>query len=378
MPFMRIRFAVLLFALLLARAAVAADCPSTAIRAGGGPPPGSPPPSGLPAPPISPTMTAEAMSSALDGYLADLVAKENFSGTVLVAKAGEPIFERGYGEANRATKTPNRPGTRFNVGSIGKAFTQVAICQLIAKGKLKATDTIGQLLPDYPNAQARAATVEQLLTHTAGIANFFGPEFEAADKKRFRSNDDYYHFVAPMPLTAAPGAQQMYCNGCYVVLGAIVARVSGMPYEAYITENVFKPAGMTGAGFASVDDKDVAIGYDRDPVNGSLQNSGGRHGERGSGAGGSYARVRDLLAFDNAVREFRLLDRPMTGSFLHAPPDATATGARASGRFAIAGGAPGINAMIQSTGTWTVIVAGNWSPPNAQRLAQEIARQLLP
>jgi D-alanyl-D-alanine carboxypeptidase len=378
MPFIRIRFAVLLFALLFARAAVAADCPSTAIRAGGGQPPGSPPPSGLPAPPISPTMNTEAMSTALDGYLADLSAKENFSGTVLVAKAGEPVFERGYGEANRAAKTPNMPGTRFNVGSIGKAFTHVAICQLIAKGKLEATDTIGDLLPDYPNTQARAATVEQLLTHTAGIANFFGPEFEAAEKKRFQSNDDYFRFVAPLPLTAAPGAQQMYCNGCYVVLGAIVARVSGMPYETYITENVFKPAGMTGAGFASVGDKDVATGYERNPVNGSLENTSNRHGERGSGAGGSYARVRDLLAFDNAVREFRLLSRPMTGSFLHAPPDATATGARVADRFTVAGGAPGINAMIQSTGAWTVIVEGNWSPPNAQRLAQEIMRQLVP
>ena len=262
------------------------------------------------------------------------------------------------------------------MGEIGKVFTKVAIGQLIAKGKLQLTDTIGELLPDYPNAQARPATVEQLLNHTAGIANFFSPEFAVADKSKFQSNDDYYRLVAPRPLTAVPGARYEYCNGCYIVLGAIVARVSGMPYETYISTNVFKTAGMTGAGFVGPGDDGVAIGYTRASEGASLKDNRDIHGARGSGAGGSYARVRDLLAFDNALREFRFLNRPMTAWFFGAPADTTAAVTRADARFQVAGGAPGVNAFVATNGTWAVVVAGNWDIPNAERVGRAITQQL--
>ena len=141
-------------------------------------------------------MTAAQLTTALDSYLAARSAAGEFAGVVLVAKDGEMLFERGYGPADRERNTPMQSALRFNVASIGKAFTKVAVGQLVAQGKLALTDTIAMRLPDHPNKDAMVATIEQLLAHTGGVADFFGPDFDAAPKERFGSNADYYRFVA--------------------------------------------------------------------------------------------------------------------------------------------------------------------------------------
>lgn len=327
---------------------------------------------GLPPPPISGAMSADVLARELDRYLADLAARSEFAGVVLVAKDGKAVLERGYGEADRERHTPMSPDLRFNIASIGKAFTKVAIGQLVQQGTLSLSDTIGTKLPGYPNAQSRTATVDQLLHHTGGIADFFGARFDATPKDQFQSNADYYRLVSSQPPLFAPGARNEYCNGCYVVLGEIVARVSGVPYEQYVTEHIFKPAGMTGAGFVGYGDPHVAPGYTRQgSANGTLVSNVAMHGRHGSAAGGAYARAVDLLAFDNAVREGRLLDARMTGWYFEAAP---ITNGRATGAIGIAGGAPGTNAVLESDGTWTIIVVGNLDPPNAMRVAAAIGR----
>jgi CubicO group peptidase (beta-lactamase class C family) len=330
-------------------------------------------PSDLQAPPINPGMSRDEFSSASDGYLSRLAAKGEFAGVVLIAKDGEKVLERGYGPADRDRKTQMTPELRFNIASIGKAFTKVAIGQLIAARKLSLTDTIQSRVPDYPNVDARGATVEQLLNHTGGIADFFGPRFDAAPKDGFQSNADYYRFIASEPPVFTPGSQKQYCNGCYIVLGEIISRVSGMPYERYIAEHIFKPAGMTGAGFLSPTDPQIAPGYTRRGSDDGLGSNAAMHGHHGSGAGGSYARAADLLAFDNALRERRLLDATMTGWYFNASP---VTAGRMSASSGIAGGAPGANAALNGDGTWTIIVLGNLDPPNATRVASAFRRQL--
>jgi CubicO group peptidase (beta-lactamase class C family) len=136
------------------------------------------------------SMSPDDVSKVLDDYITPLVAADTFSGTVLVAKGGTRMFERAYGLADRAQRVANTMATRFNIGSINKAFTKTAIGQLVAQGKLALTDTVGARLPDYPNADAKPATISQLLEHRAGIADFFGDSFAAAPKDRFRSNAD--------------------------------------------------------------------------------------------------------------------------------------------------------------------------------------------
>ncbi len=328
--------------------------------------------------PVAPSMTPAQMTAALDGYLGPMATADQFAGVVLVARNGVPIYERAFGLADRQKRTPIAAATRFNLGSINKIFTKTAIGQLVAAGKLSLTDTVGARLPDYPNAKARAATVDQLLNHRGGIADFFGPEFDRAPKTRFRSNADYYRFVAPLPLTFDPGTKTAYCNGCYVVLGAIIERVSGIRYEDYIETHVFRPAGMKGAAFLQADafPADVAIGYttERSGAAGARRSNEAFHGMSGSAAGGAYATAADLLAFDNALRERKLLDAKMTAWVLGA--DATAAG-RARGGIGIAGGAPGCNAALDSDGEWTVAVVGNLDPPNAERVAAAIRQALM-
>jgi CubicO group peptidase (beta-lactamase class C family) len=241
----------------------------------------------------------------------------------------------------------------------------------MAEGRLKPTDTIGTLLPDHPNADARAATVQQLLDHRAGIADFFGPTYAAISKDTLRSNSDYYRLVAAQPLTFAPGTRRQYCNGCYVVLGEIITRVSGTPYEAYVTEHVFGPAGMTRSGFLGPDGQqpDVAHGYTRrDSAGSEPRPNTAMVGARGSAAGGAYATAADLARYIGALRGNRLLSPEVTTRLLGG------TGEQAS--MAIAGGAPGLNAVIQASGDIVVVVLANLDPPTAERLGEALARQL--
>ena len=330
----------------------------------------------LPPVPVDANMSAADLGKALDGYLATLVKDDRFSGSVLVARGGKPLFEKAYGLANRSDNVPNSTATRFNIGSINKHFTRTAIGQLVFAGKLSMTDTIGTHIPDYANADARKATLQQLVDMQGGLADFFGPDFDAAGKQRFRSNRDYFEFVAPKPLLFQPGTDRRYCNSCYIVLGEIIERVSGMPYEKYVTENVMKPAGMTTAAFIATDEiaPNVAVGYTRRFGN-ALRSNVLTRGAAASAAGSAYAAARDLLALDEALRNGKLLDPKGTASFfeLDAPP-----AGRVNVSSGYAGGAPGINAGVESGPQWTVIVLANLDPPSAEGLADAIYRALAP
>jgi D-alanyl-D-alanine carboxypeptidase len=336
--------------------------------------------------PISASMPEKDLAAALDRWIAPQAAAGAFAGVVLVARDGTVVFERGYGPADRERQHPISPDLRFNLASIGKAFTKVAIGQLVQQGKLRFTDTVGMVLPDYPNKEAHVATVAQLLNHTGGVANFFGPDFDAAPKDRFQSNADYFAFVAPKPLTFPPGTRNQYCNGCYIVLGEIVAKIAGMPYERYIHEHVFAPAAMKTAGFMTYGAPQTALPYTRQRGDGTTPVSAiGMHGNRGSAAGGSFARAADLLAFDLAVRREQLLGTVLTDWFYGNLDESAATAALSDPKAAgsahlrgigIAGGAPGANVVLEAGPTWTVIVAGNLDPPNAGRLASAVRRAL--
>jgi CubicO group peptidase (beta-lactamase class C family) len=324
-------------------------------------------------PAIRADQSPDELAAALDRFIAPRIAQDSFAGVVVVARDGEPRYARAFGVANRGTGAETTLTTRHNVASIGKIFTKTAIAQLLAGKKLALTSTIGELLPDYPNAEARAATVEQLVTHRAGIADFFGPGFEAV-APTLRRNADYYRYVAAKPLTHAPGSKRAYCNGCYVVLGAIVEKLSGQRYEDYIAAHVFTPAGMKGAAFLASDHlpADAAIGYTRHAASVTLTDNRAMHGIAGSGAGGCYATAADLIAFDGALRTNRLTDAAMTAWVLES---AVADG-RNRGPLGVAGGAPGTNAILESDGTWTVAVVANLDPPAAGGLGTAILEPL--
>jgi CubicO group peptidase (beta-lactamase class C family) len=313
---------------------------------------------GVPRPPIDGSLASGEIDRRLGEYFTQLAAADMFSGVALVARSGVPVFFNAYGMADREKQIPNTVHTRFNLGSINKTFTQAAIRQLVAAGRLSMTDTIGRFFPDYPQQVTRHATIEQLLTHRAGVSDFFGPEFSSARKSEFASNADYFRFVSSRPPLFAPGERSQYCNGCYIALGAIIEQVSGMAYEKYVAENIFRRADMTSTGYPRSDrpEPDIALGYTRRTGDGKLRSNLEMHGVAGSAAGGGYSTAQDLLSYAKAVR---------AGTFPGVNPG-----------LGIAGGAPGINAILENRGEWTVIVLTNFDPPTGQQVGAAIADAL--
>jgi len=312
----------------------------------------------VPLPPLAATLSSDEIDRRLDGYFTTLAAADVFSGVALVARNGVPVFMKAYGYADRENKIANTIRTRFNIGSINKEFTKTAIGQLIREGKLSPDDTLGKFFPDYPQAASRSATVQQLLSHRAGLSDFFGAEFNAAPKDRFASNADYFRFVSNRPPNFAPGERNQYCNGCYIALGAIVEKVSGMTYEQYVAKNIFGRAEMTSTGYPRSDrnEPDMAIGYTRRGEGPGLVRNTSMHGVTGSAAGGGYSTALDLLTYVKALK---------AGKF---PGNDAGIG--------IAGGAPGTNAIVESRGEWVVIVLTNFDPPTGQQVGVAIADAL--
>jgi CubicO group peptidase (beta-lactamase class C family) len=321
--------------------------------------------------PTTPLGEAELLA-AIDDLVNGLVEKDEFSGVVLVARGETAIFRNAYGLANEEYGVPNRIDTRFNLGSINKMITRVAIEQLVSKGALGYGDTIGKFLPDYPNADAAAkVTVRQLLDMTSGIGDFFGEKYAATPKDAIRDLDDYLPLFAADPLLFEPGADSRYSNGGYVVLGLIVEKASGMSYFDYVRENVYRIAGMkdTGHLMADVPEKNVASGYTRNWDDSEHPNEPRRSNiytrpARGSSAGGGYSTADDLLNFVLALKADRL-GAPETAKMF-------------DGNMAFAGGAPGISAYVETVATTgsTIVVLSNFDPPTAVKTGEKIGRLL--
>jgi CubicO group peptidase (beta-lactamase class C family) len=330
-----------------------------------------PPRPQLPALTLSAQMSDAQIGAALDPWLAGLQRDGVFNGALLVARDGREIFARAYGVRDVSTNAALGVDDRFPIASIGKAFTHVAIVQLIQAGRLAPTTMIADVIPDYPNAVSRNATVQQLLGHEGGIADIFGPAFRAIPKEQLVNNHAYFGLVSQQPPMFAPGERNEYCNGCYVVLGEIIERVTGQPYEQYVTEHVFTAAGMTRSGFLRSDQlpADTAhfTGHPQGPQS-PAEDVTRFHGVAGSGAGNAYSTVRDMLAFDNALREHRLLNAELAAQVLHGQPE---TG-RATARVGFAGGAPGVNTLAMGNGAWSVIVLTNREPPAGETIGSSV------
>jgi CubicO group peptidase (beta-lactamase class C family) len=196
-------------------------------------------------------------------HAAERARADEFAGAVLVARHGKVLLQDAWGRADRKADTANTPTTRFRIGSMNKMFTAVATLQLIQAHKLALDDPIGQHLPDYPNKQVAAkVTVRHLLTHTGGTGDIFGPEFDQ-HRLQLREHRDYLKLYGSRGLTHDPGARFEYSNYGFVLLGALIEHVSGMPYDDYVRDHIFRPAGMrsTGSLPESVDVPGRAVGY---------------------------------------------------------------------------------------------------------------------
>jgi len=339
-----------------------ADGKLTGIRVEmGGPGPGAP---------EEPLAVRDEATAAAD--IAALVAKASssgeFSGVVHIARGDRITWTGAEGEADKSSHVKNTPGTKFNVGSIGKTFTALAVAQLVHAGRLSLDDKVGRFLPDYPNATVREqVTVKHLLDMQSGIGDFFGPRYQETDKTRLRTLADYLPLFASEPLHFEPGQKREYSNGGYVVLGLIIEKVGGQPYDEYLGAHVFGPAGMRDTGFFPKSEPAAgrAIGYTTRLGNGRRSNFESLP-ERGSSAGGVYSTAADLLRFVKAAG---------TGELV--PLEALTRVGRDPRAMGVAGGAPGLNAALETgVNGYTVVVLSNYDPPSAERLARAITRVL--
>ena len=344
------------------------------IEVGGGPPgAGSP---NVPPASVRPDMNAADMRSAIDGWIKPFVDQDDFAGTILLAKNGRPFVTLEYGNAKRAPATPATSETAYNIASIGKRFTQAVVARLIQEGKLSLTTRVGDVIKDYPNAQGRTATVEQLIAMRGGVADINTPKRQGLPSGRFASNHDYFVYVSSLPQRFAPGSHEEYCNGCYVVLGEMVARLTGMRFEDYVQRAVFDPAGMRRTGYFHRNKllADTALAYARaSGPGGEYTDVTHLEGLAGNGAGGFYSTVGDLLAFDNALRDGRLLKAEMTAWVL----GGTVMTDRNTTLLDIKGGAPGAAGSYTSNGQMSVFLLSNLGPPLPIQIADAIAQQLL-
>jgi D-alanyl-D-alanine carboxypeptidase len=252
--------------------------------------------------------SAQSFASRVDKYLTAYAQQGKFMGAVLVARNGRVLFEKGYGSADAAWDVPVTPQTKFNLASLTKQFTGMAVLQLAEAGKLKIDDPVSKYYKHAPPAWEKI-TIYHLLSHTSGL-----PELKSLDEfikgiARPYTPAELIATFRDKPLDFPPGAKRAYSNRGYYLLGYIIEQASGQKYSDYIEQHIFAPLGMRDSGY----DSNVTVNERRawgyvsdgqklhyaDYVDWSLPYA----------AGGLYSTVEDLLRWDQALYTEELLDR---------------------------------------------------------------------
>lgn len=194
--------------------------------------------------PASANQVVGPEGAKIDAYM-QAMESLGFSGVLTIEHKGRLIIDKGYGFANKEKQIPNDSQTAFDIGSITKQFTAAAIMKLEMQGKLNTSDLLSRYFK--VGDDKKEITLHHLLTHTAGLINFTGGDYEKGER------DVAVAFALEQPLRHGVGEMYRYSNAGYSVLAAIVEKVSGQPYETFLYENLFKPAGIENIGYRRPD-----------------------------------------------------------------------------------------------------------------------------
>ncbi|HEX5257366.1 MAG TPA: serine hydrolase domain-containing protein [Sphingomicrobium sp.] len=319
---------------------------------------------------------------ALQECLAASAKAGRLSGIVAVGRGGALAASDAFGHPDPAGRLSFSPRTPFNIASAGKMFTAVAIGQLVEKRKLSFDQPIGHVMAGLP-ASIGKITIDQLLTHRSGLGDYLRPE-NAEAIRAARTASDLLPLAIRDGFAFAPGSKQQYSNSGYVVLGAVIEKLSGMSYADYVRTHIFVPAGMSAADLAGTAPRATAM--TKHQPDGSMASVarpapeiGGR---RGGPAGGAVASALDMVKFGEALRSGKLLSRSIVEQLWAARvPGQSRDGAQVSyaygfvrmdypdGRWAVGhgGGSLGINAefdLFPASGE-TIVALSNYDPPSA-------------
>jgi CubicO group peptidase (beta-lactamase class C family) len=233
---------------------------------------------------------------------------QQFNGSALVTENGKVIYKKGFGLANMEWNIPNEPDTKFRLGSITKQFTATLILQLVEQGKIKLDGRVSNYLPDYRKDTGAKMTIHHLLSHTSGVPNYTAAPgfFENVSRNPFKV-DDFVKQYASGDLEFEPGAKFNYSNSGYFLLGAIIEKVTGKPYEQVLKEKILDPLGMKNTGYdhyGTILSK-RATGYVKTPE--GYQNAPYLDMTIPYAAGSLYSTVEDLFLWDQALYGERVL-----------------------------------------------------------------------
>jgi len=258
---------------------------------------------------LQPAVLAQADKAArVDEYMTRANGFKQFNGAALVAENGKVIYKKGLGLANMEWNAPNETDTKFRIGSITKQFTAMLILQLVEGGKLKLDGKLSEYLPDYRKDVGDKVTIHHLLTHTSGIPSYTGlPKFFEDVSRDPYTVAEFVKKYTSGELEFEPGAKFRYNNSGYFLLGALIEKLHGKPYEQVLKENIFDPLGMKNSGF---DHHDVilpkrASGYQK--TSAGYTNAPYLDMSIPYAAGSLYSTVEDLYLWDQALYADKLI-----------------------------------------------------------------------
>ncbi|MGA9295256.1 MAG: serine hydrolase domain-containing protein [Ignavibacteriaceae bacterium] len=331
-----------------------------------------------------PGQTAENVEHIKD-YISKLSAQNKFSGSVIVAKEGKILLHQTAGYANKRFKVFNEADTKFNLGSLNKSFTTVAILQLVEKGKIGIDDPVGNYLDFFPKDIAEKVTIRQLLDMSSGWGDYWDNKYYLQHKDELRTVNQYMEFIKNIPLDFEPGSHMQHSNIGFEVLGAVIEKVSKMDYFNYIREDIYKPAGMINSDSYNRDSpvKNLATGYTNNNVMDTI-NTGWEWentyilSPRETPAGGGYSTTEDMLNYDNALRNGKLIGEAYLNFMDKRFKGNIGDSLIPTRVLRSAGGAPGVSTFFarDMKNGFTIIVLSNYDHPVAIDVGNEIINLL--
>ncbi len=254
------------------------------------------------------------------------VIDSSFRGNIYVVRDGEVLCESVTGFADLPNEVPNSLDTKFASASAGKVFVAVGILQLIEQGKINFDDTLGVLLDIPLNNIDRDVTVRQLLNHTSGVPDYFDEsvmeEYEELwvdyPNYKIRHNSDLLPLFINKPMMYPKGEKFQYNNSGYVLLAVIIEKVTGMYFDQYLKKNVFDVCGMASTGYYELDrlPAKCANNYIYCDGAGGYRTNIFSVDVKGTGAGGAFITVRDIVRFWNNLLEGKLLSKTLVSDML--------------------------------------------------------------
>lgn len=257
----------------------------------------------------------------IDLFMRNLHQKSAFNGNVLIAKKGKILYQNAFGWANYLMRDSLHLHSRFELASVSKPITGIATLQLIEKGKLSLSTQVDSIFPGFPYPNV---TIKHLLTHRSGLPNYTNfVDRIWKDKKRGMSNLDAISLmIEGKPMREGkPDGRFHYNNTNFMLLGAIVEKVSGQEFDSYLQQHIFERAGMKNSAALSTVKFDKiptdVIGHDKIWRRSVVQDYlDGPVGDKGI-----YSTVQDLFLFDRALKDGRLLNASLLDSAYTAHSD---------------------------------------------------------